>query len=206
MTTDRPLPSRPKRSWFQFSIKALLGTTAFVAIGCAALLNASEWWASVTCTLVLGVLLVAVLRSVFCRGPSRAFWLGFAILGWAYVLLIFWPMGPDPTFPCQRHLLTTKLANWAYFELLPLVRTPPSPPIPVAPLSGPSRGVVTVKVRDEYRLIEGPAAPAAPVAPKTYYPDFTPFLTIAEWLWTFVLAIVGGVLARCFYATREKES
>lgn len=208
MTTDQSPPARPKRRWFQFSIKALLGTTTFVAIGCAALLNASEWWASVTCTLVLGVLLVAVLRSVFCRGPSRAFWLGFAILGWAYVLLIFWPMGPDPTFPCQRHLLTTKVANWAYFELLPLVRTPPSPPVPsppmpVAPLSGPSRGAVTVRVRDEYRLI---ARPAAPVAPKSYYPDYTPFLTIAEWLWTFVLAIVGGVLARCFYAPREKES
>lgn len=206
MTTDQSPPVPAKPSWFQFSIKALLGLAAFVAAACAALLNASEWWASATCTITLVVLLVAVLRSVFRRGPSRAFWLGFAIFGWAYVLLTFWPQS-DPTSPCQRHLLTTKLSKWAYFELLPLVRTPPSEPIPLPPVPRTSGGGATVEfrdqVRDEFRLAWDSAVPAAP---QTYYPDYTPFLSIAEWLWTLLLGMLGGILARYLYATRERET
>jgi drug/metabolite transporter (DMT)-like permease len=207
MNTDQPSRARPRRSWFQFSIKALLGSVVFVALACTALLNASEWWASAACTVTLAVLLIAVLASVFRRGPRRAFWLGFAIFGWTYVLLTFWPAS-DPTFPCQRHVLTTRLSRWAYFGLLPLVRTPPAEPVPMAPFSGRSGGGDSY-VRDEFRdratLVLTPAAPAPPAPPRTYYPDYTPFLTIAEWLWTLLLAMLGGILARYLYATRESE-
>jgi hypothetical protein len=208
MTTDRPAPAPPKRTWLQFSIKALLCLTIFVAVACAALLNASELWASATCTVTLAVLLVAVLLSVFRRGPSRAFWLSFAVFGWAYVLLIFWP-APDPGLTCQRHLLTTKLSNWAYFKLLPLVRTPPPEPIPMAPVGNYSSGGGRYKFTDKYVITvpnAAPAPPAPPAPPRTYYPDYTAFLTIAEWLWTLSLAMLGGVLARYFYATRERKA
>jgi hypothetical protein len=201
MASDPGSPPRPRRYWFQFSIAALFGVTVFVALACTALLNASEWWGSATCTLTLVVLLVAVLLSVFRRGPSRAFWVGFAIFGWAYVLLIFWP-APDPLSTCQRHLLTTKLSNWAYFKLLPLVRTPPAEPIPVPPVSRSSSGGPTFVIRDEWRVV---GTPTTPVAPRMHYPDYASFVTIAEWLWTLVLAMLGGLMARYLYATREKQ-
>ena len=119
MTTDQSPPARPKRSWFQFSIKALLGLAVFVALACAALLNASEWWLSATFTLTLAVLLVAVLASIFRRGSTRAFWIGFAVVGCVYLSL-------SPAAPFSRlwlggnfPLLTSNLSELAYSELHP---------------------------------------------------------------------------------------
>jgi hypothetical protein len=212
MTTERPTAARPKRSWFQFSIKALLGLTVFVALGCAALLNASEWWASAACTVTLAVLLIAVLASIFRWGPRRAFWLGFAIVGWAYVLLTFWP-APDPSLVCQRHLLTTKLTDWAYYKVLPLVRTPPKEPAPLPPIIPPPAGgyyggPVGYNVRNQSTVTLTAVPPAAPASapPPAFYPDHTDFLTVAEWLWALVLAMLGGLLARFLYATGEAQT
>ena len=121
MATDRPAPVRRKRGWFQFSIKALLGLTVLVALGCAALVNVSEWWASVLIEATVAMLLVAVLLSIFRRGRGRAFWIGFAVVGWVYLL-------PTPGrlqflgwFGWTRPpLLTTKLAELAYSTLVAL--------------------------------------------------------------------------------------
>jgi hypothetical protein len=41
--------------------------------------------------------------------------------------------------------------------------------------------------------------------PKTFYPEYTPFLMVAHWLWTLLLALLGGLLACYLYATREGE-
>ena len=120
MTTNQSPPTRPKRSCFQFSIKALLGLAVFVALACAALLSASEWWAGATFTLTLAVLLVAVLASIFRRGSTRAFWIGFAVVGWVYLSL--WPamrFSSRLLVWGDLPLLTTNLSELAYSELHP---------------------------------------------------------------------------------------
>lgn len=208
MTTDQSPPVPAKRSGFQFSIKALLGLVAFVALGCAALLNASQWWASGMFALTIALLLAAILGSVFRRGRSRAFWLGFAICGWVHVLLVLGPpLQREISFRWQRdvqsQLLSTRLSEWAYVNLLPLVRTPPGPPPepqPVVPNQGYSdSNVGTVS------LVIDKFSDVRTVTPKTFYPEYTPFLMVAHWLWTLVVALLGGLLACYLYATRERK-
>lgn len=151
---------------FQFSLRALLGATAFVAVACSTLLYASATIASVVFTLTVVVLLAAVAAALFRRGAARAFWVGFAIFGWAYLLLAQWPAphigmgipaGGPGDFQESQGLATTQLMSFTYHALLPLVRTPPPQPYgPVYWSSGPVYGAP--------RGSSGPAPPVA-VAP-----------------------------------------
>lgn len=43
-------------------------------------------------TVTLGLLLAAVLAAVYRAGAHRAFWIGFALFGWAYILFAFVPV------------------------------------------------------------------------------------------------------------------
>jgi hypothetical protein len=73
----------------RFAIAGLMGLV--VAVGVAALRFASELWAGVLLMLTLGVLGAAVLAFHERSGASRAWWRGFALFGWGYVVLA---MGP----------------------------------------------------------------------------------------------------------------
>ena len=67
----------------RFSILALLGLVAYAAFGCLALTRSTEVWQLITHTAVFITLLSAVLAAVYRSGPKRAFWIGFALFGWA---------------------------------------------------------------------------------------------------------------------------
>jgi hypothetical protein len=73
----------------RFSIRQLLATTAFIAVGCCALLNASAWVASALFCGVTLILSAAVLFAIYREAERRAFWIGFAVLGWTYLFLCF---------------------------------------------------------------------------------------------------------------------
>jgi hypothetical protein len=72
---------------FQFSIASLLSTILVVALGIASLRSASDAWDSGVLAIVLLTLLVAVLLAVHRSDRARAYWLGFALFGWAYFLV-----------------------------------------------------------------------------------------------------------------------
>ena len=74
---------------FRFSLTALLGLVSFAALGCAALANATDLWRECMVTLMLGLLLTATLAAIIWRGERRALATGFAVFGWAYMLLAF---------------------------------------------------------------------------------------------------------------------
>src|SRR5262249_1779289 len=57
-----------------------------IAIGSAALLNASGPWAITMLVLCLVTLLSSVLGVVYRRDGARAFWLGFSVFGWGTYL------------------------------------------------------------------------------------------------------------------------
>ena len=73
---------------YQFSLVGMMGLVLAAAIGCGALRYASEFWASTLLTLTAGSLLVAILGALFRRGQSRAFWVGFTVFGWSYLILV----------------------------------------------------------------------------------------------------------------------
>jgi len=72
---------------FRFSLLAMFGFVAVVAVGCAALAKPSQLWLVVVSALSLASLFYAVLAAAYGRNAKRAFWLGFAVVGWGYVTL-----------------------------------------------------------------------------------------------------------------------
>jgi hypothetical protein len=86
---------------FRFTIGSLLGVVVFVAVAFAALREATDPWDSGVFSLVLLMLITAVLLAVHNKRRKRAFWLGFALFGWAY-------LGASLVPPVEPRFLTTK--------------------------------------------------------------------------------------------------
>src|SRR4051812_16073568 len=85
----------------RFSIAALLLVVIAAGVAVAALRASTDAWDGG----VLGVPLLALLTSVLLaghrRGRRRAFWLGFALFGWAYLVMSLVP-------PIEARLPTTR--------------------------------------------------------------------------------------------------
>jgi hypothetical protein len=86
---------------FRFRIGTLLVLIIALGVGFAALRESNDTWDSGVFTLALGALLVSILLAVHRTGKRRAFWIGFALFGWAYLGL---PLVP----PIESRLITTK--------------------------------------------------------------------------------------------------
>ncbi len=79
----------------RFSLLMLLGIVALAAVNIAALRTGDWFWCRLLFTLTLTVHLAAILGAVYRRGSVRAFWIGFALFGWTYLLLANVPMFRD---------------------------------------------------------------------------------------------------------------
>src|SRR5438552_827548 len=86
---------------FRFSIAGLLLVTLFVAVAVAALRAADDAWDHGVFALTLLVLLTAILLTIHRSGRKRAYWLGFALFGWVYLVASLIP-------PIESRLPTTK--------------------------------------------------------------------------------------------------
>ena len=67
---------------FRYSIASLIGVVAFVAVGVAALRASSDVWDSGVFGATLLILVASFLLAFHSEGRKKAFWLGFAIVGW----------------------------------------------------------------------------------------------------------------------------
>ncbi|HEV3116941.1 MAG TPA: FG-GAP-like repeat-containing protein, partial [Gemmataceae bacterium] len=85
----------------RFSIASLLGIVVFLAVALAALREATELCDSALFSAAVALLLVSVLLGVYRTERKRAFWLGFALFGWAYLVLTLVPH-------IEQRLLTRK--------------------------------------------------------------------------------------------------
>lgn len=75
---------------FRFSIASVMGGIVFIAVSVTALKDPSIFWNSLFFTVTGGTLVLSILCTAFQRGPRRAYWVGFAVLGWGHFLLAFW--------------------------------------------------------------------------------------------------------------------
>jgi hypothetical protein len=83
----------------------ILGLMTFVLIcgvGTAALTASTTLWDHAVFSSTLLILTASILLAVYGR---RAFWLGFALFGWAYLVLTLIP-------PVEARLLSTKGLTW----------------------------------------------------------------------------------------------
>jgi hypothetical protein len=71
----------------RFSLQKLLVVVALIALGCAGLMYHSAGWVSILVSVTVALYAIMILRAVGQRAGPRAFSLGFAIAGIAYLLL-----------------------------------------------------------------------------------------------------------------------
>lgn len=175
---------------FRFTLLSLMVLVAFSAVGLAALVNASELWASATFTVTVSVLLVAILGIVLPRRESsRAFCAGLTVVGWGYMLIVFSPwfrpesnLGPAP-------LLTTKLLEYLYDKVTE------APAVAGASKQFP-RGSMAARIR---ALQRGSALRGALSTSRKH------FQQVGHSLLGLFFAFLGGLLARYLYTTQEAK-
>lgn len=173
----------------RFSIRQLLLCTAVIALGCVALRSAKPTWVAAMLAFTLLVLATAALFAVFRQGADRAQWIGFAVFGWLYwVLLMFGQLdGPgqleNPFWP--RNFATAKLSAWLYDRLYsePQHYGMGGAGSMIGPMSGMG------------------GMPGSGSVPAMTGPSKADFINVAHSLWTLLLAACGGWLARWIYAT-----
>jgi hypothetical protein len=103
----------------RFSVADLLVTVGLCALSLACLIYASTPWATAVLSVALASLVLALIGVIYRRGERQAFWAGFAICGWAYLILSYSPwFTPYP----RSQLVTSKLLEWAYPLLIPKAR------------------------------------------------------------------------------------
>jgi WD40 repeat protein len=85
----------------RFTIGSLLGLILFSAVSIAALRESTDLWESSLFSVSSMILLGSILLAVHRIGHRRAFWLGFALFGWVYLVASLVP-------PVESRLLTTK--------------------------------------------------------------------------------------------------
>jgi hypothetical protein len=167
-------------------------------------------------------LAASILLALYRDGQARAFWVGFAVLGWLYLLLpLFgWSLGtglqPDT-------LITTCLSQMAYQWLYSAPALPPGSGgfgssmgggMSMGPagadsgmggysagMAGPGGGMPGGGMPGMGGMIGGSGTVSVPT-PGPSQQDFT---NVAHALWTLLLAIAGGQFGKWLFATRDRR-
>jgi hypothetical protein len=171
---------------FHVSIADLLVLVLSCGIALAALRSASEVWASLLFTFAVGCFLVAVPLAVYRRAGRRAYWLGFAIFGWAYLLLGLIPEARSQlaTTRLSEHLLSRVFQKDAGGSIA----------------FSPNGERIAAGLGDEVRIWD--AATGKPIAVK--WVDWVSFGRISHTLFSLLLALIGGVLTRHLASPRDQ--
>src|SRR5262245_43481024 len=86
---------------FRFRLRTLLILIIVLGVGFAALRESNDPWESSIFSLMLGVFLISTLLAIHRSEKKRAFWLGFALFGAAYLAVSVVPS-------IESRLITTK--------------------------------------------------------------------------------------------------
>jgi hypothetical protein len=193
METEQPKTELPKRKrrWFQFSLRTLLIGVVAASLALAAMRYSTSAWTTGVVTVTILLLIASTALAFSSRIDRRPFWIGFAVCGWAYLVVIGSTGFVAPEFALR--LATTKSVEF--------LRDKFHPP---EDFNEPQQ-----------RFRFAPALPLLPsqVIKNTYsyqtdtdndYPAVAwNFLLIGHCLWAIILATLGGVLAR-FAAGRSR--
>ena len=193
----------------RFSIRHLLLWTAAIALGCVALRSATSGWVATMLGLTTLVLAAAVLLAVFRQAADRAHWIGFALFGWLYLLLLMfgWSGSSSDLSSWENpfrpyNLATAKFSAWCYDKLYAQ-----DPQIQYTTYGGMSGfggggpGGPTMGMGMPGGMGPMGGMPGGGGAPAFDGPSQGDFVNVAHSLWALLLAACGGWLARWLYAT-----
>ena len=109
----------------RFTLARLMGIVLYLGFGFAALRNADAFWASATYTLAIILIAVAFVGAFTRSGWARTPWVGFAVFGWTYLLIVHlpdWSIGGLGFGPIYKPLL---LIEWGTAQLQPYIKPLP---------------------------------------------------------------------------------
>ncbi len=173
------------RRSIRFSIAGLMGVVLIVAIGLAALRSASDIWAGVIFLATCSVLALSIVGVICRREAERAWWLGFAIFGWGYMALAFWP-SDVPRLP---RLPTMALLQWLSAKLGVKVEGIAGG----SGMGGAGGGMGGVQSAPVVAFVGGFGGGGLVVG-------YEAFEQVGHCLWALLFAVVGGSLARFLFA------
>lgn len=189
---------------FRFSIASLLLVVLFVAVAVAALRASTDTWDGGVLGLVLLSLTTAVLLAVHRTDLRRAYWLGFALFGWTYLVASLVPA-------IESRLPTTKAL--AYLDGLARPRPwvfDSIKTIDTGEVNWAHPAVNTVAFSPDGRIMESPSQGMVrlwDVATGTLLSvrggSTENFVRIGHSLLALLMAFAGGHLSRSFYGLRR---
>jgi hypothetical protein len=162
----------------RFPIAGLMLAVLVVALGLAALRNASEVWAGVMFLFTCAVLCLAIVGAICRDGPRRAWWLGFALFGWGYLLLSLWSKVNLPTMTLLD-VIAARLGAQVRFS---------------GGMGGAMGGML-----GGMQSIRPWAGGFGGFGGGSGVPFNEPLQHIAHCLWALVAALLGGLLARTLF-------
>jgi hypothetical protein len=183
----------------RFTIASLLGVVVFVAVSFAALREAGDIWDSGVLGVTLTLLLFSVLLAIHRTAARRAYWLGFALFGWAYLLMSL-------ATPIEARLPTTKAL--AYLDSKVPGRTIIITGVLNSSNGGPGSAVSTIAFSPDGRSIGTTSGGTVRLWQATTGTLLTGsngtsenFLRIGHSLLAMVMAFLGAHLSRYLYAS-----
>jgi hypothetical protein len=189
----------------RFNIAGLLVVILVLGVGFAALRESSDLWESGLFTAMIGILLVSVLLAIYRKGLTRAFWLGFALFGWSYLVLAVVPA-------INARLITTKVL--AYLDSVMELRGTSAVGVLYSDAWSQNRQVQSAVFgwRSQQRVANGQgqewivdASPGQLVV--AFRGSSANFIRIGHSLLALLIAWLGGLLARgLFQRSARAES
>lgn len=202
---------------------------AIIGLGCVALRSANATWVASMFGLTWLALAASLLLAFYRDGQARAFWIGFAVIGWLHLLLLMygWSLHPEtykwstPLRPDE--LITTRISHKAHDWMYPQVMVP----VVYGGMGGSMGGMAMGGGGDGSMggYSEGMAGPggsmpggggmpgmgsmmggSGTVSVPSPGPSQQDFTNVAHALWTLLLAIAGGQFGKWLFATRDRRS
>jgi hypothetical protein len=176
----------------RFSIKTLLAATALVAASISGLLYANAVWAACFYTGAALVVVIGVTAALVRRGPTQAYWVGFALFGAGYLFLSTTAEGSGRvrrdaiTIRLEPQLATARFLSWAHQYMPAVDETSPRP-----------QGAASQQVPFGLQ----------PAAANNFGPQRRRhFVQIGHSLFTLLFALVGGSIGRSLYQPANSAS
>jgi hypothetical protein len=152
-------------------------------------------------------LAAAVPLAIFRRDADRAFWLGFALFGWLYVLVLAygWSLDPgnsghNPLRPDR--LITARLTSHGFQRIYePQENSSAASVARAVTFIDSSGGRINVNTADFDTSLSLLIAGGQVVHQEPYHDDF---VNVSHAFWAILLAALGGWFTRWIYATRPE--
>jgi hypothetical protein len=188
---------------FRISLATLLAVIAVLALGLAGIVSASSFWTVAAATVTLALLLSAILGACLLDGDDRAFWAGFALFGWVYLVLVNW----DWVGGQFGHDLTAGLGDVAEAVIpeVPVTSTPFG--IPMAqPTRQPASNPAQVVAAPSRSPLSANSYAGALAMIRNRQIKIGNFVQIGRMLSSLVFALFGGFIARTIVDRRRSRT